>query len=151
MNKQLLMYIHSVFLLKTIESDNRECKYRRHFQGRERNRDSNSRFSFVIGNPIVLLPENLVTSKKEKKKIISSLFELIFLLSSFIQRFRCNSLRFHFSRRISSIFHRGNGLKLEGLNESKANVNGKAEGSSSTVETLFLYPFRDTIRHNIAH
>lgn len=89
--------------------------------------------------------------KRKKKKIISSLFELIFLLSSFIQRFRCNSLRFHFSRRISSIFHRGNGLKLEGLNESKANVNGKAEGSSSTVETLFLYPFRDTIRHNIAH
>lgn len=68
MNKQLLMYIHSVFLLKTIESDNRECKYRRHFQGRERNRDSNSRFSFVIGNPIVLLPENLVTLKKERKK-----------------------------------------------------------------------------------
>lgn len=80
MNKQLLMYIHSVFLLKTIESDNRECKYRRHFQGRERNRDSNSRFSFVIGNPIVLLPENLVILKKEKKNNLFSLRINIFII-----------------------------------------------------------------------
>lgn len=69
-NEQATTYVHTFGILieKTIESDNRECKYRRHFQGRERNRDSNSRFSFVIGNPIVLLPENLVTLKKERKK-----------------------------------------------------------------------------------
>lgn len=37
------------------------------------------------------------------------------------------------------------------MTERKQGEMLKAGGSSSTAETLFLYPFRDTIRHNIAH
>lgn len=33
-NEQATTYVHTFLLKKTIESDNRECKYRRHFQGR---------------------------------------------------------------------------------------------------------------------
>lgn len=168
MNKQLLMYIHSVFLLKTIESDNRECKYRRHFQGRERSRFQSKIFICHWESNCFITKVSLFV---KKKKTFSSLFELIFLfhrqikiyfskkkkkkdILSLVQGFRHNSLQFHFEEE-----YLPQGLKWikikEGLNESKANVNGKADpfwkGSSSTVETLFLYPFRDTIRHNIAH